>query len=318
MMRARSLVRLLAIAICILHMQNEVDMPEITRRRTGELLKRLFVILSDHPEGMQAADALQALRNSMTLTEHESGTYDDGSPRFEKIARFSTIVGVKAGWLLKQKGKWTVTEEGKAASAKIKDPEEFYRNAVKLYQDWKSKQPTPPEPDGTEGGDGDASITFEQAEEQSWREIEQYLRSMPPYEFQELVASLLRAMGYHVAWIAPPGKDGGIDILALGDPLGTRPPRIKVQVKRRSDKITVDSLRSFMAVLGDDDVGLFVTTSEFTKDAQDEARLQEKRKVTLVDLEKLFDLWVGHYAKLDEPARRRLPLQPIYFLAPEV
>mgnify|MGYP001597493166 CR=1 FL=1 len=63
-------------------------------------------------------------------------------------------------------------------------------------------------------------------------------------------------------------------------------------------------------------VGLFVSTAGFTRDAQEEARTQEKRKVTLVDLERLFDLWVEHYPKLDEKAQRRLPLQPIYFLAP--
>src|SRR5581483_8200146 len=119
----------------------------------------------------------------------------------------------------------------------------------------------------------------------AWDEIEEYLRSMPPFDFQELVAALLRAMGYHVAWIAPPGKDGGIDILAWNDPLGTKPPRIKVQVKRWGQNIDVNGLRSFMALLGEDDVGLCVTTSGFTKHARDEARLQEKRKVTLVDLE---------------------------------
>jgi len=81
-------------------------------------------------------------------------------------------------------------------------------------------------------------------------------------------------MGYHVSWIAPPGKDGGMDVLAWTDPLGTKPPRIKIQVKRRKDNIAVDELRSFMAILGDDDVGLFVTTGGFTKDAQDEARTQ--------------------------------------------
>ena len=43
---------------------------------------------------------------------------------------------------------------------------------------------------------------------------------MPPYQFQDLVAALLRAMGYHVAWVAPPGKDGGTDIVAYTDPLG--------------------------------------------------------------------------------------------------
>jgi restriction system protein len=62
---------------------------------------------------------------------------------------------------------------------------------------------------------------------------------------------------------------------------------------------------------------LFVTTAGFTKDAEEEARTQEKRKVTLVNLEKLFDLWVECYGRLDDEARRRLPLRPIYFLAPE-
>jgi restriction system protein len=72
-----------------------------------------------------------------------------------------------------------------------------------------------------------------------------------------------------------------------------------------------------MALLGEDDVGIFVSTGGFTKDAADEARTQEKRKVTLIDLEGLVDLWVEHYARLNDDARRRLPLRPIYFLAPE-
>jgi restriction system protein len=140
---------------------------------------------------------------------------------------------------------------------------------------------------------------------------------MPPYDFQDLVGSLLRAMGYHVGWIAPPGKDGGVDIVAFNDPLGTRPPRIKVQVKRQQGRVSVDGLRSFMAILGADDVGIFVNAGGFTKDAEDEARGQHARRVTLVDLERLVELWVEYRGKLDEAARRRLPLQPVYFLAPE-
>ena len=52
---------------------------------------------------------------------------------------------------------------------------------------------------------------------------------MDAYDFQKLVADLLKAIGYHVSWIAPPGKDGGVDILAYTDALGTQGPRIKVQ-----------------------------------------------------------------------------------------
>ena len=40
-------------------------------------------------------------------------------------------------------------------------------------------------------------------------------------------------------------------------------------------------------------------------------------QVTLLDLQNLFDLWVEHYENLSQDARQRLPLKPIYFLAPE-
>lgn len=162
-----------------------------------------------------------------------------------------------------------------------------------------------------------AALTYEQAEEQAWSEIERYLQNINPFDFQHLVADLLQAMGYHVSWKSPPGKDGGIDIIAFTDPLGTRPPRIKVQVKRLGQKIDVDLIRSFTAVVNDDDAGLYVATGGFTRDAQEFARSQERRKITLIDLERLVELWIVHYSKLDELARRRLPLSPIYFLTPE-
>jgi hypothetical protein len=39
-------------------------------------------------------------------------------------------------------------------------------------------------------------------------EIEEHLEQMNPYDFQDLVAGLLRALGYHVAWVSPPGLSG--------------------------------------------------------------------------------------------------------------
>lgn len=302
-------------------------MAEITRRRTGELLRELFNILIPMPDGMRASEALQTLSERVTLTPYEADTYESGGRRFDKIVRFATVDCVKAGWLVKDKGIWSITDEGRKAHAELTDSEVFYRQAVKLYNVWRSAQPDAEplpsalvgdtEPLDTDNAAKAVSITFEEAEEHAWAEISQYLRNMPPYEFQELVADLLRAMGYYVAWVSPPGKDGGIDIMAQPDVLGTRPPRIKVQVKRQVQAVSVDGLRSFMALLGDDDVGLFVCTGGFTKDAKAEARTQEKRRITLLDMDTLFDLWVEHYGKLSDPARRRLPLRPIQFLAPK-
>lgn len=300
-------------------------MAEITRRRTGELLRELFKILASAPDGLQASAALVALEAQITLTAYEAGSYESGGRRFEKIVRFATVDCVKAGWLIKDKGVWSVTDAGKAAYADLPDPEAFYKRACKLYSEWKAAQPAataaPSEmlddsDSDTETAAKSVSVTFEEAEEQAWAEISTYLRSMSPYDFQDLVADLLRAMSYHVTWVSPPGKDGGLDILAWPDALGTRPPRIKVQVKRQQQSVSVDGLRSFMALLGDDDVGLFVCTGGFTKDAEMEARTQEKRRITLIGLEKLFDLWDEHYDRLSDSARRRLPLRSIKFLAP--
>ena len=71
-----------------------------------------------------------------------------------------------------------------------------------------------------------------------------------------------------------------------------------------------------MGILNEDDVGIFVALGGFTKDAEDWTRTHSKR-LTLINLEKFFDLWVEHYSGLTDDARRRLPLRPIHFLAPE-
>jgi restriction system protein len=297
-------------------------MAEITRRRTGELLRKLFEILLKEPEGLQARLALERLAGAVALTEYEAGLYEAGGRRFEKIVRFATVDCVKAGWLIKNKGTWSISSEGEDAYRRIPDPEAFYREAIRLYREWSAKRPGT----GTTGSTGSpetvetekaVSITFEQAEEQAWSEIETYLREMNPYDFQELVAGLLRAMGYHVSWVAPPGRDGGVDIFAHTDPLGTRPPRIKVQVKRVVSRVSSEILRAFMELLTEDDVGLFVSTGGFTKDAEEYARAHQNRKITLIDLERLVDLWTKFYEKLEDRARQRLPLSSIYFLSPQ-
>lgn len=292
---------------------------QVSFRRRADLMRALFDVLRNEHEGVRASEAIERLARRLPPTDYEEGEYASGAQRYEKVVRFTSIPFVKAGWLVKEAGRWIVTDAGRAAYGKYQDSEKFLRTALGEYRAWKKAQPTAA-PEGELEEDEEqatAGITLEQAEEQAWGEIERYLAAMPPFEFQHLVAALLGAMGYHVGWIAQPGKDGGVDILAFNDPLGTTLPRIKVQVKRQQQKVAVDGLRAFMALLGTDDVGIFVNTGGFTRDAIDEARSQTTRRVTLVDLERLVKLWTEHYARLEEGARRRLPLVPVYFLAAE-
>jgi restriction system protein len=291
-------------------------MANITRHRTGEFLREVCKLLWDKPDGLPAKDVLDHVANVISLTEFEKGAYSSNpnDTRYIKIIRFGTIGLVKAGWLTKNKGYWTLTEIGKDAYKKFQDPDDFFKEASRLYQVWLKSRPKVVEtPEITDATNTDIFV-IEQAEENAWKQIEKYLQTINPYEFQDLVADLLRAMDYHVNWISPPGKDKGIDIIAYNDPLGTNNPRIKVQVKHRDNATTVEGLRAFMATLGADDVGIFVSSGGFTNDARDTARTQENRKITLIDLEQLYDLWVQFYAKLTQDARQRFPLKPVYFL----
>lgn len=292
-------------------------MAEITNKRNGEFSFIVFNLLKNEPDGLPAREILSKIPEHTNLSEYEKGSYPSApnKPRYEKIVRFATLTLKKAGWFEKNKGRWYLTEEGRDAYKKYNDPEKFFKEAKRLYQEWKKNRPVK-ETDATDEEDVEIiSFTIEEAEENSWEQIQDFLYKMSPYDFQDLVADLFSAMGYHVSWIAPPGKDQGIDIIAYTDPLGAKPPRIKVQVKRREQSVSVGDLRSFLAVLGSDELGVFVSSGGFSRDAEIEARTQERRKITLIDLQDLFDLWLKYYDKLTQEAKQRFPLKPIYFLA---
>lgn len=72
-----------------------------------------------------------------------------------------------------------------------------------------------------------------------------------------------------------------------------------------------------MRYLREADVGLFVALGGFARDAHEAARNQERRRLTLIDIRRLYDLWIAHYRNLSDEARRRMPLRPVYFLSPE-
>ena len=74
-------------------------MAEITNQRRGELLRGIFKILIENPDGLQAKNVLAKLEGVVPPTEFENTNYPSNPKvrRFEKIARFSTIPTVKAG-----------------------------------------------------------------------------------------------------------------------------------------------------------------------------------------------------------------------------
>jgi restriction system protein len=127
---------------------------------------------------------------------------------------------------------------------------------------------------------------------------------------QDLVAGIFRAMGYHTR-VSPPGADGGVDVVATSDPLGIEHPVVKAQVKAKpTTKSGVGEIRELAGVLGQSERGVFVSSGGFTKEALNDAAAA---RMVLVVGERLQDLLVRYYDRLDQDTRSLVPLRRLYF-----
>ncbi len=294
-------------------------MANVGKSRLAQFQWNVLNILKSEPQGLYWKDLFTRLDEVLPPTEFENGNYEsNGNRRRPYIVRFATIGIVKAGWLIKNQGSWSITEDGIQALNEFKTPDELQRQSRKMYKEWKSGRTDDEFSDETSDIDQEQEIamvaSIEEAEDNAMAIVSQYMGTMDPYLFQDLIAALLEGMGYHVGWVSPPGKDGGLDIVAFQDPLGATGRRIKVQVKRRADKAGAESIRSFLGVLSEDDIGLYVCLGGFSPDAEKTARDQEKKRLRLLDGKALFSLWVDNYDNLPQEMRALLPLKPIYYL----
>lgn len=130
-------------------------------------------------------------------------------------------------------------------------------------------------------------------------------------EMQELVAGLLRGMGYKTI-VSAKGPDRGRDIIASPDGLGLEEPRIVVEVKHRNGSMGSREIRSFSGGLREGDKGLYVSTGGFSKEARYEAD-RSNIPLTLVDLDLLVKLILQYYDNFDSEARTLIPLTKIYW-----
>lgn len=278
-----------------------------------------FKILKEAGGEMRGKDVVDKIRETIEFDDYENHRYEKtGYIRWESILHFYTIDCMKAGFLRKHKGTWILTDEGEKA---IKlGPENLLQTATKLYREWDGKRKQETVEDDIEDFSEESSNQVQksiinQYEEEAFNGIRNFIINKNPYEFQDLVAELLRAMGYHISDVAQRGPDGGIDIIAYTDPLGTRQPRIIVQVKHRpNDNVSSDEVQKLAGTLKrNSDVGIFVTSGSFSKPAIKEAR-ESREHIELIDFERLTSLWQEYYSKMNDEQKNLLPLHPIYFL----
>lgn len=286
-----------------------------TRKSAAKTLLTAFIILREAGAQLPGREVIEKIPKKIDLTEWEKEKYEKtGYIRWESILHFYTIGATKAGLLRKYKGLWILTPEGEE-SIKL-GGHGLIEKIDSAYKKWDQENKNIEDINRNPAtNDKFQKATLEQLENKALEGLRDYIIQKNPYEFQDLVAALIRAMGYYTPFISPKGKDGGIDIIAYQDPIGANEPRIKIQVKHKPDTIIpVDDIRSLMGVLNKDgDVGMLVTSGRFTAEGVRQAR-DSKMHVELIDFEKFISLWQDFYTKMPDEDKNLLPLYAIYFL----
>ena len=280
-------------------------------------------ILKENGGEMKGRDVINELGQRLQLSDWERSTYEKtGYVRWQSILHFYSIDAAKAGFLIKKRGTWYLTPEG--AQAVSLEPEQLFDKAREAYKSWRIANPklaTTGDQFEEAEEEKEVEATLEDVETRALDGIKAFLDSKNPYEFQDLCAALLsaallRGMGYYTPFVAPRGRDGGIDIIAYRDPLGTITPRIRLQIKHREQKASGPEIHQLLGVLRNDgDVGIFISTGGFTPDANQAAR-NSRIHIELIDEERFIRLWQDFYPKMNDEDKALLPLLPVYFLAP--
>ncbi|MBM2814847.1 MAG: Restriction endonuclease [Ignavibacteria bacterium] len=300
-------------------MKNQNKELSPSRKLAAKVIFAALTALKENNGELSSKEVVNEVERRVQFNEWEKEIYEKtGYTRWKVFLHFNSSGCTKAGFIIKKKGRWYLTPEGEKA-LKLGD-EKLLFEMNKAYRLWddnrKSETNIDDEVHYEQKNLGGTSI--DEIESLAIEQIKDFINKMNPYEFQEIVAALLRAMGYYTPFVAPKGKDGGIDVIAYRDPLGTISPRIKVQVKHRDQTSNVQEIRQLMGLLQKDgDVGIFISTGGFTSDAKITAQSSHVH-VELIDLDRFINLWQEFYNKMPDDDKIRLPLNSIYFLASQI
>jgi len=277
-----------------------------------------FKVLKENDNEMPIKQLLNEIEQKIDFNDWEKSRYEKtGQIRWQGVFHFFSIDCVKAGYIIKKNGIWYLTPEG--IEAEKMGERILFENITNEYKKWK-KEKTSNTEDLSDENETEKEIEnkedlliYTELQEKAIEGMIKFINKKNPYEFQDLIAALLRGMGYFTPFIAPKGKDGGVDIIAYKDPLGTTTPRIQVQIKHRENTTSVKEIRELMGLLKTGDVGIFVSSGGFSSDAKSTARASNNH-IELIDQNRFLELWQDFYFKLSDQDKNLFPLKPIYYL----
>lgn len=292
-----------------------------SHKRESEILLAVLRLIKDNDGEMRYADIKEELPKVFQFTEEERGRNNTWDEKWHPVLGMIGGIELKtAGIVDIKKSVWSLTQKGEQALNLT--PEEFYvlyhysyKQIQKAKKAISATSSTHEEDSDEPASDESTVLDINSIEDKAREGIRQYIRSKGAYEFQNMIAALLRGMGYFTPYIADKGKDGGVDVVAYEDTLGASGAHIKVQVKHMPDaSISVDIVRALISKLTKvNDIGIVATSGRFTNESKKEARDHQKH-IRLLDMEDIIDLWLQFYPRMSAEDKDELPITPIYHL----
>ena len=264
-----------------------------SRALAAKLLFATFKILKDAGGSLAGKEVITIIESSVELTGWDKSVYEKtGNTRWVSILHFFTIDAIKSGFLIKEKGTWTLSNTGNDA---IQLGEVGLLEAcTEGYVKWKLSVPAKQQTEAVlakEIKDVPSEELLEsviaEINDNLAGEILDIVKSCSPVFFERLVVALLVKMGYggtlaNAARVIGRSGDGGIDGIIDEDRLGL--DAIYIQAKRWEGIVGRPEIQKFVGALQGQRAhkGVFITTSDFTKEAQEYVK-NISNKVVLIN-----------------------------------
>lgn len=269
-----------------------------------EIMLPLLKILSDD-ETHKYKELEEKLKNVFNLTEEEVN-----SRRESGIKIFYNRIGWAATYLKKagliespKRGEFKITEEGKKVLEEGIErlDDEFlmrYENFRKFKKAKKLPEPPKKLPEDNMTPFERISNAYDEIKDSLIDELLQKLKEVDPYKFEEIVLDLLIKMGYggskeEAKEMTQKTGDEGIDGIINEDKLGF--DKIYIQAKRWKDSpVGRPAVQAFVGALDGHGAtkGIFITTSNFTKEAKEYVERLTSKKIILIDGYKLAEYMI--------------------------
>ena len=260
----------------------------------------LLAVLSQHPTGLRRRDLYEPVAEMMKLSPEQRAERVPSGFHFRYQHRMGWGLNTlkNAGYVeAPALGTWKITERGRGLLSQHVNGFDDTMNRKIVREAQGGPEPPGPGPVVEQTPEERIDAALAEVHATLGKELLQRIGQAPPVFFEDLVLELLHAMGYgstkdDVQRVGRSG-DGGIDGTISLDKLGLE--KIYVQAKRWQGSVGRPEVQAFYGALGGRRAkkGVFITTSEFTRDARDFGE-QIGDSVVLIEGARLTALMIEH------------------------